>query len=138
MKSCLPIRARGFTLIEMVMVMAVIGILTAIAIPNYTAYIARSNRSEARSQLLMAANWVERWRTQAGSYAGAALPLGLAQSPAQGAAKYALAVAVTPTTYTVTATPVVGGVMDGDVCGALSVNQTGQRLPLAPDLCWGR
>ena len=50
------------------MVMVIVGILTAIAIPSYWAYVARSNRSEARSQLLIAANWVERWRTQSGSY----------------------------------------------------------------------
>ena len=75
MRNSLGVRVTGFTLIEMVMVMAVIAILTAIAIPNYWAYVARSNRSEARSQLLIAANWVERWRTQQGSYLGAAAAL---------------------------------------------------------------
>ena len=55
---------RGFTLMELIITMCIIGILTAIAIPNYTAYIQRSNRSEARSALLEAAAWMERWRTQ--------------------------------------------------------------------------
>ncbi len=137
------LRARGFTLIEMVMVMAVIAILTAIAIPNYWAYVARSNRSEARSQLLIAANWVERWRTQQGSYLGAAaaLPLALRQSPAQGAAKYDIALPVnTAIAYTLTATPTVGGPMAADVCTSISIDHTGQRTFTGgtQEVCWDR
>ena len=59
---------RGFTLMELIITMVIIGILTAIAIPNYTAYIQRSNRSDARNALLEAAAWMERWRTQTGVY----------------------------------------------------------------------
>ena len=144
MKSDLTVRAKGFTLVEMVMVMAVIAILTAIAIPNYWAYVARSNRSEARSQVLIAANWVERWRTQQGSYLGVALPPSLAQSPAPpGAAKYGLALPVlTAIAYTVTATPSPGGPMAGDVlCTSLSIDQTGLRTFTGAgtqDVCWSR
>jgi type IV pilus assembly protein PilE len=134
--------ARGFTLIEMATVMVVIAILTAIAIPNYTAYVARSNRSEARSQLLMAANWVERWRTQQGSYLGAALPApALTQSPAQGTPKYTIALTnLTAITYTIEATPV--GSMAGDICNLLRIDQTGLRTFTGgggtQDLCWSR
>ncbi len=137
------IRVTGFTLVEMVIVMAVVAILTAIAIPNYWAYIARSNRSEARSQLLIAANWVERWRTQSGSYLGAVLPATLTQSPAQGAAKYGIALPVlTAITYTITATPTVGGPMAGDACASISIDHTGQRTFTGgggtQEVCWGR
>ena len=141
MRGGLISRGEGFTLIELVTVMAIVAILTAIAIPNYWAYVARSNRSEARSQLLIAANWVERWRTQSGSYAGAVLPASLAQSPAQGAAKYGIALAVlTPVTYTVTATPTVGGPMATDVCTSISIDHTGQRTFTGgtQEVCWGR
>ena len=58
----------GFTLIELMVTMAIIAILTAIAIPNYAVYIQRSSRGEARGQLLEVATWMERWRTERGRY----------------------------------------------------------------------
>jgi type IV pilus assembly protein PilE len=143
-----PGTARGFTLMEVIVAMVIIGILTAIAIPNYTAYIRRSNRSEARSMLLEASNWMERWRTQNGRYdnpASAGNPppgFPFTQVPAVGTAKFTVAVA-TPNavTYTVTATAV--GVMAGDVCTTLTINQTGQRGFTTggggtQEICWGR
>lgn len=141
MNQTLSVRTRGFTLVELVTVMAIVAILTAIALPNYWAYIARSNRSEARSQLLIAANWVERWRTQSGTYAGAVLPVTLAQSPAQGAPKYDIALPVlTAVTYTLTATPRAGGPMATDVCTSISIDHTGQRTFTGgtQEVCWGR
>jgi type IV pilus assembly protein PilE len=138
---------KGFTLMELIIVMVIVGILTAIAIPSYTAYIQRSNRSEARSTLLEAATWMERWRTQTGVYgntlatptvAPATFPF--AQVPAPpAAAKYTIAaptIAALGIGYTVIATPV--GVMAGDPCGAFSINETGQRLPALPAYCWSR
>ena len=59
-------RQLGFTLMELIITMVIIGILTAVAIPNYTAYIIRSNRAEARGQLLEMSTWMERWRTERG------------------------------------------------------------------------
>ena len=64
----------GFTLIELVVTMAIIAILAAIAIPSYTAYIMRSHRSDARGQLLEVATWMERWRTERGRYDNPASP----------------------------------------------------------------
>ena len=55
-------------MIELVAVMAIIAILTAIAIPNYVQYVARGHRSEARLTLTQAAQWMERWRTERNTY----------------------------------------------------------------------
>ena len=145
-------RPRGFTLMELIITMVIIGVLTAIAIPNYTAYIIRSNRAEARGQLLEMSVWMERWRTERGRYDNPAsagnppptppFPANWTQSPpAPATAKYNIVVA-TPTaiTYTITATPT--GVMAGDVCGNLVVNETGQRMFTGgggtQDVCWNR
>ena len=139
MFSGLPRGQAGFTLIEVVIVMVIVAILTAIAVPSYTAYVLRSNRSEARSQLLMAAQWMERVRNETGSYALAVLPAGLIQSPSTGPAKYTLALGnLAPGTYTITATGV--GTMAADVCSTLTINQVGVRTsaPGAFDLCWSR
>ncbi len=126
--------------------MAIIAILSAIAIPNYFAFIARGHRSEARATLTHAAQWMERWRTERGSYQDPAnllpptLPVSLQNSPASGAAVYNIAVATpTPATYLLTATPV--GPMNGDACGNLTLDNTGRRDrsgALDLNTCWGR
>jgi type IV pilus assembly protein PilE len=137
-------RTRGFTLIEAMVAMTIIAILAAIAIPNYTQYVQRSNRSDARGQLLQAAQWMERWRTERGSYAGAVLPVALRCAPANTTGicrNYDLTVAIpNAAAYALTATPVVAGPMNGDVCGAMTLDATGARGQGGgtADICWGR
>jgi type IV pilus assembly protein PilE len=137
------VRRAGFTLIELMVIMVIVGILTAIAIPSYTAYIQRSNRSDARTQMLIVAQWMERFRNENSTYVGAAIPINLQCSPANATGagtcrNYTLTLAgITAATYSVQATPVAGSPMAGDVCGVLSVTGAGVRAP-ATDLCWGR
>src|SRR5256885_9595200 len=73
---------QGFTLIELMIVVAVVGILGAIAIPSYSEYIRRGHRAEARAGLLQAAQWLERASTATGTYPlTAAFPSALATVP---------------------------------------------------------
>jgi type IV pilus assembly protein PilE len=131
---------QGFTIVEVVVVTLIIAILAAIALPSYAEYVRRGSRSEARGQILQASVWLERFRTETGSYAGAVLPAGLSQSPPTGGAKYNIALGgLTATTYVITATPV--GPMAGDACGNLTLNAQNQRnrTGAAPfELCWDR
>ena len=130
----------GFTLIELVTVMAIVAILTAIAIPQYFQFIARGHRSEARATLTHAAQWMERWRTENGGYQAAVLPLSLQTSPMSTTPIYAITVVSTPATYTLTAAPLPGP-MNNDACGSLTLDSTGARNKTGPadlNLCWGR
>ena len=135
-------RRQGFTLIEVMIVVVVVAILSAIALPNYTEYVRRSRRAEAQTQILQAAQFLERRYTTTGNY-GTALPTDLAQSPPSGTAMYTIALATnapTNTTFTLTATP--GTSMAGDKCGNFVLASTGAKsvtsATVAADQCWRR
>ena len=125
-------RARGFTLIEVLVVVAIVGILAAMAYPSYSEYVRRGQRAEARTTLLEAAQFMQRFYSandrydQARGGAAVALPATLQQAPASGYARYAISLgAVSTTAYTLQAVPAGG--MTGDKCGTFTLTSVGRR-----------
>ena len=117
--------ARGFTVVELMIVVAIIGILSAIALPAYQQYILRANRADAQAILMETAQYMERYFTTNNSYVDAPLLSNVSPKGSGGAAKYNISFDGDPTatTYTLQAVP-AGGQAD-DACGTLTVSNTG-------------
>lgn len=135
---------QGFTLIELMIVLAIIGILAAIAYPSYTEQVNRGRRADAQSVLLQASQFMERYFVNNNSYSGAILPTGFLTAPSgapAGEQNYDITVTIPTagTSYQLTATPRSGGPNDGDKCGNFIITNTGQKsVSTSATDCWGR
>lgn len=118
-------KIRGFTLIELMIAVAVIAILAAIALPSYQEHVRKARRAQAKADLVEYAQLAERFHTVNNSYVNFALPAN--QSPREGGtAFYSLAASgQTQSAFKFTATP--QGAQASDKCGTLTINQAGVK-----------
>jgi type IV pilus assembly protein PilE len=143
--------AKGFTLIELMVVIAIASILVAIATPSYTSYIRKSRRTEAKTALLDLASREERYMSTNNSYTNTGANLGYTALPTTtGAGYYTMTVpapvastATAPASFTATATPVAGMGQDKDTsCVSFTVDSTGKQSSLnsagtdSTSTCW--
>ncbi len=128
-------RARGFTLIELMIVVAVIAILASIAYPSYQEYVRKARRGLAKADLVEYAQLAERSRTVNNTYANFALPANKSPREANSPAMYNISFAQDPTASSITIQAVPTGGQTKDKCGTLSINQAGVKTP-ADAGCW--
>jgi type IV pilus assembly protein PilE len=123
-------KAKGFTIIELLVAMAIFAIISAIAIPLYTQYTQRGYRTELMSDLLVCAQGLERFNAVNFTYIGAnpggddtALDVAICNPASVQQARYAITAVTTRNTYDLTATP--SGSMAGT--GVLTFDEAGTR-----------
>ncbi|AET90003.1 hypothetical protein BYI23_A021650 [Burkholderia sp. YI23] len=125
-------KERAFSLLELMIALGVAAIIATFAVPTYRTHVAKAHRLDAASALMRAVQFVEtaRLAQTSESAEGVTLGAGLDQAPSNGAAVYRVAMLPeSPTNggYSIAATPVAPGAMEGDACGAFVIDATGLR-----------
>jgi type IV pilus assembly protein PilE len=136
---------QGFTLIEVMVVVAIIAILSSIAYPSYQDSVTKSRRSQAKATLLEYAQFMERNFTTTGNYSGKSDGSAIALPSSQGATDlashydFSLGSPLTDSSFTVKATPKGGQLAKDARCGTLTFNNVGIKAisgtGIAKD-CW--
>lgn len=132
--SCPAGRHRGWTLLELLMVLAIAGLCAGLALPSYQTQLQRSRRSQALMLLLQTAHWLERAAAVQGSY-----PTTLPDSAwSQDGLNYQLGLVSDGRHFVLTATPVRQ--QSGDACGSFTLSDAGVRgvrdARLDVSACW--
>ncbi len=122
-----PKRYSGFTLIELIITVVIVGIIAAIAYPSYTRNVMKSNRSAAESFMLSLATREEQYLLDSRQYT--ATVADLLSVPADVGRNYNVTIAIVaaPPSYTITATPIGNQLSADTACGTLTLAQDGTK-----------
>lgn len=132
----IKLNSQGFTLMELMIAVAIIGILAAFALPVYQQYVIRTNRTDVQAELIQIAQRIQNYKITRGSYTGITLNqpnvYGSAVFPTTGKALYDVQLNTNQrdgliTDWTLQATPIVDTVQAGN--GTVRLNDLGHR-------CW--
>lgn len=130
-----PNTAHGFSLVELLIVIAIMGIIATLAVPSYMESVTNSRRADGQIALNVLAQQLERCFTQFGRYDDADCDIDLPRDSQEGF--YTVDAVRTATTYALSAAPQGAQVKDTR-CGELSLTNTGARAAdgTAPEKCW--
>lgn len=132
-------RTHGFTLIEMMVTVAIVGILAAVGYPSYLEHLAKGRRADGRAALVDLAQRMERYYTERSTYATATLGNSGIYPSTSPQGYYTLSItAKSATAFSIQATPT--GSQLHDACGSLGYNQAGDKSTsggtLPTSACW--
>jgi type IV pilus assembly protein PilE len=134
----------GFSMIELLIAVAIVAILAGVAYPAYTEYSKKTRRSEIATVLVEEAQKLERFYSRAGQYSDATGPPAHTHEVATGNGFYAIEAERAEETFVLVAAPLPGALMAGDRCGRFVLHNTGRRdnVGMSGDAsvqrCWGR
>lgn len=134
-----PFPTRGFTLIEIMIAVAIVALLAAVALPAYNSQVRKSGRTEAIAAMAAVQQAQERWRANNPAYTGELDDLGADEITSPGG-YYKLAISdPTGTGYTLTATAEAGKQQASDTdCTTLTLTVTNGDGDPSPSSCWSR
>jgi type IV pilus assembly protein PilE len=135
-KTNMLIKKRGFTLLELLITIAVIGIISSIAYPSYIDNITRANRTEAQRELLRLASLQEQYFIDHREYTADMTKLGTPADPyITDSGLYSIDTTVVGITYTLVATAKGRQITADSACKKLSVTDTGKKTATSTN-CW--